>query len=122
MEWRGLIFSAKITYMGSGKGQARRARAVQTSAQLAKAVWHEERWGEFVKSSGIAKTKAFSYYLGKGHTRWQTESDAAQVTEELFGDAVGVGAIVLPSGYEVEDFKFEVGPDINTGVTISLRE
>ena len=68
----------------------------------------------------------YGYYV-KDKEAWKNRSWAnyRQIITELVADTVAVGAVVLPSPYEMEDFQFIVGEPLHLGrwprVEISLR-
>src|ERR1039458_2180378 len=93
--------------MGSGRGQARRTQ--KPFMQIPTRPTQEmPKWGEFVKTSGLEKTRVFAYYLNDAHTQGHAYFEREKLTTELFQDAVSVGAITLPPPYKVDDFEFRV--------------
>jgi hypothetical protein len=103
-----------INLMGSGKGKARRAQATAHSNRShAKTIsYAEEKWAEFIEKSDLGTTNVYEYYLGQNHNyNYPLDADDyKKLLEELFQDAVAVGAITLHSPYHVDDFAFIVKP------------
>src|ERR1022692_4821597 len=93
--------------MGSGKGQARRAKA-QVTLRV-KDVVDQEAWRTFVTSQKLKTETLAQYYLG-----WQPQgqrlrrNELEKIISELFQDLVVVGAIVLPSGATADDYDFAI--------------
>jgi hypothetical protein len=116
--------------MGSGHGKGRRAQVVFHTARTTVpdtvdkpivVVFDSQKWGGFLRSQKLTKQNLSQYYAlrdGKGgapvydyHGDVQVPGDlfpdeVKEVSENLFADAVAVGAIVLPDPYNVEDFGF----------------
>ena len=95
--------------MGSGRGKTRR---VQSSAGLAaQAIPHllfdKGEWDEFVDGHDLVFVNLYEYYLGRPGNHIDS-SETKKVMDELFADAVAVGAIVLPDDYGVDDFEFRM--------------
>ena len=110
--------------MGSGRGQSRRAQAVQ-ALFIPEAIWAEEKWSEFLKSSGLERTKIFSYYSEDRWKKMLSEGEREKLTAELFKDAVAVGAIILSADYEVDDFEFKVKSEkgaYNPAIDVFLKK
>ena len=95
--------------MGAGTGKTRRGKAVAAQAQ---ATYNKFAWDEFLNDNGIAKVGVAKYYLGHD-VQGPSEAEYNKVLCEIFADLVSVGAIVLPSPYKAEDFKFKLAPPIN---------
>ena len=91
--------------MGSGKGKTRRVGAAATRADLV--VFEQSLWQDFVSDSGLGDTPLAQYYLGRNVRRYKG-SEFERVLNELFADAVAVGAITLPPSYRAEYFIFAV--------------
>src|ERR1039458_1220389 len=100
--------------MGSGQGKQRRTRAVASrkSAGSLKAVKYDHaKWEEFVICNGLKSVRVYEYYIGRGISHHDSDAERNKVVNELFADAVEVGAIFLPSSTKVEDFQFDVKSD-----------
>jgi hypothetical protein len=68
-------------------------------------------WEDFVQSSELSRTSLYNYYLGKKPDT-NVSSRAGEYEKLLTGlllDAVDVGALTLPDGYDAKDFKFDMG-------------
>ena len=114
--------------MGSGKGKARRAQNIRAQivgqAQPAQTTssFDSKFWQEFVTTSGARAQLLTKYYLGdKNLTSVSGSSKAVSQTrvkeweksfQELFSDAIEVGALKLPLGYSATDFEITLKPDI----------
>ena len=98
--------------MGSGKGRTRRAQATSFAKQGQEVTWDVDKWNEFVDGETMKNVMVDEYYLSKGAMESALENYGL-VFSELFADAVAVGAIVLPDGVNVDDFRFVVGPFSN---------
>src|ERR1039458_7853136 len=99
--------------MGSGTGKSRRARTsapptVPAAFPLAgnqEVAFQRDKWLEFIKAGNLRNVKLHNYYLGMGSpSRFVIDSDYRRILRELLADAVTVGAIVLPSLHNTEDF------------------
>ena len=102
-----------INVMGSGRGKTRRAQGITTRSDRshAKSIsYAEEKWAEFIEKSDLGATNVYEYYLGQNHNCPLDADDYKKLLEELFQDAVAVGAITLRSPYHVDDFAFIVKP------------
>ena len=128
--------------MGSGKGKTRRTSGLQPGsritsgapqlrAQTQKTTWSPppyiyedsfDKWTEFVHDSGLEGTNYFKYYLGDDYSvnnsaTW-TVPNMEKAFNELFEDAVAIGAIELPQSYVAEDFLIKMNlPGMNAGVS-----
>src|ERR1039458_345963 len=104
--------------MGSGKGKARRAQVASAAGRAYVAregqevKWDVNQWNEFVAGESMKNVMVDEYYLSKGAMK-STLENYGVVFSELFADAVAVGAIVLPDGISVDDFRFVVSPFAN---------
>ena|ERR1039458_2632387 len=113
--------------MGSGKGKSKRVGAsrpvfgTQSAAALSPArilsnksgavqdvVLSRNAWARFVKHSGLKNVGLHEYYFGGKQSSGLVDAQYIKVVGDLFADAVSVGAIVLPSPYEPDDFMITV--------------
>ena len=129
--------------MGSGRGKSRRVSALYPSEPLASQSpkpargFDADKWADFLYSSGVEDTGVFSYYLGhkvaQEHVTATSISvadfvaDLGKLASNLFADAVAVGALELPRGYNVNSFKFNACTDANkrwarNSVDVRLRD
>jgi hypothetical protein len=112
--------------MGSGRGQQRRARI---NAVASEAAYDKKVWEEFAQAEGIADLKLYEYYLDGdaswiGEDKQLADAPAEKIINELFSDAVEIGALVLPAGYTRDDFKIEIrrmGDSNGRGMCILLN-
>ena len=95
--------------MGSGRGKARRVRAVANSSSVRGAyiLARRQKWLDFINGSGIDNLQIGSYYL-EGPYAAYTIAEYVRMLEGLFSDAVAVGAVVLPAPFASEDFEVNV--------------
>src|ERR1017187_6209721 len=103
--------------MGSGRGKNRRAAALIVTRQdqvlfgqgLLKnpVVYDPAAWQDFVRESELGSVPIAEYYLGRNAQHY-TGPEHEKVMDELFADAVAVGAITLPPSYKAQSFTFAV--------------
>ena len=68
------------------------------------------KWAKFVKKGKLQNMNVYHYYLGR--TPGQvSEAEREKILDELFKDAVAVGALLLPRDYEAKDFRLSIVPD-----------
>src|ERR1039457_911102 len=99
--------------MGSGKGQSRRAQVVikqedlqddgqPTPGSIVRAalplIFGGKKWQGFIDDNNLRNVSTTRYYLGAAPGRLMMH-DREKVINELFKDAIAVGAIVLPPNY-----------------------
>ena len=103
--------------MGAGQGKSRRTQIVSAGAKtqiaaagaktvLALPVLDDKKWEQFVHSSELETVNVYQYYLGRNDLPRYNNDEHRKVAKELFEDAVAVGALNLPSSYNVDDFEF----------------
>ena len=96
--------------MGSGRGQARRAKGLVVSGARERSLsYNRDEWVKFVEEMGVKNTGLYQYYLGpleRGHLF--SDADHEKVMTELFADMIDAGAFTLPDPYAAEDFEFEM--------------
>ena len=63
------------------------------------------KWAEFINGSGLGRMSLHQYYLNPVHLQL-TDYDFEELSQNLFADAVAVGAIVIPQPYAADDFEF----------------
>jgi hypothetical protein len=107
--------------VGSGRGKSRRAQAVAVPSSQATsgATWDVNEWRKFVIDRGINQVSLYEYYLGREHDINCDDSEYSKVAQELFCDAVEVGAITLPANYDADDFLLEVNDGSSTNISLS---
>ena len=93
--------------MGAGKGKTRRAQVLFPPGTARSADFNAAKWDAFVADNKLGRAKLHEYYFGQLPPFTSPRAFMDAVTE-VFTDAVAVGAIVLPSPYEPEDFQFEI--------------
>jgi hypothetical protein len=97
--------------MGAGRGKTRRASAVLANPtpemRSEQVLCRPDEWDAFVSNVRLRKDNLHRYYLGEEPLQ-VTHEDYAKILTELFADAVQVGAIVLPEGYNAESFQLAV--------------
>jgi hypothetical protein len=98
--------------MGSGKGKTRRAQSTEPKSHPQAATCDKDKWYEFINSSQLKNVQVYEYYFKNSEEPdfLDTDADREKVIKELFADFVAVGAITLPSKYDVADFEFKTRP------------
>src|ERR1039458_2453749 len=91
--------------MGSGKGRSRRTQVVGAAAK--QVTFEIAKWDGLLEDMGVSNVNLHQYYLG-GAPQHMTNAGYEKLIAELFSDAVLAGAIILPSGRNVDDFEFLV--------------
>jgi hypothetical protein len=79
----------------------------------------EKAWGEYIKRVKIGAVTAAQYYLEEKKNTPLTSYEKTLIINELYKDAVDVGALVLPAGVKAEDFTWTVLS--NGGMTDTLE-
>jgi hypothetical protein len=96
--------------MGSGRGKTRRAKLSHSSPSGATADF--AIWQSFVDESELTRTPAGEYYEISlpAYSVPANQSSVARcaLATELLKDFVATGAIVLPDGVDVSQFKFSI--------------
>jgi hypothetical protein len=98
--------------MGAGQGRQRRTRSASASSY---SVWHPSKWSLFLASHGQSSNpRAAAYYelevLGAAALSPEVK---LRLMEEVFRDALAVGAIDLPDDVQDKDLHlFMRGSDI----------
>jgi hypothetical protein len=92
--------------MGAGRGTRRRAAASSKPLKRRDAV---DAWHKFAGEHGILNQSITSYYgiNGKGGG-YISSQDSLKLAEEFFHDLVAAGAILLPSGASIGDYKMSL--------------
>ena len=92
--------------MGSGKGKTRRVQTQVPTPILQglnkDVAFYLDRWDKFVADGRLGRVPLYKYYLGNASPG---VAECEGVPQELFTDAVTVGAITLPKPYKAEDFE-----------------
>src|ERR1035437_6498353 len=104
---RSLNISCYNYRMGSGKGKTRRVQATTSGTAVEEVVLVEKKWASFLEDNHIGRIKVYKYYFDN-IPQQPVASDYEGAITELFADAVSVGAITLPSPYNVESFQFKI--------------
>jgi hypothetical protein len=106
--------------MGSGKGQTRRAQTKFPAGE--ETLTDMAKWDEFTRSIGMEEVNLYEYYLEEKPDR-QDDSAREKVVNELFTDAITVGAISLPIPYTPNDFELKVKRynQSSSGLHITLK-
>ena len=94
--------------MGSGKGQSRRVQSAVSSSAFPSVRCDSSQWAKFVRSIDLREMSLRDYYGIVLPPGFLMGGALDRVLQELFRDAVAVGAIALPSFYHAEDFEFAV--------------
>src|ERR1035437_7287284 len=95
--------------MGAGKGKTRRAQAAATAEAKNDVTVKRKEWEGFTNKTSVERLSLDDYYLSGANKEW-TDEEWAEVVTNFFADAVAVGAVVLPTTYEAEDFEFKSLP------------
>src|ERR1039458_1241714 len=118
--------------MGAGKGKNKRTQTKTTHKTTNTQPHHTvnynaQKWTDFTTTVKIEKTTLDQYYTGGSMDgqSWLDDTIAhpgyEKIYNELFADAVTVGAITLPNPYTVQDFHFELfnkyDPELKTDIT-----
>ena len=93
--------------MGSGKGTVRRTQSITKALPSAQAAMDWAKWEEFIKDSGLQNVNLYKYYANK-QPEDCSDAEHERLLTDLFTDMVSVGAIILPSPYRAEDFRFKI--------------
>src|ERR1035437_3830589 len=104
--------------MGAGKGKTRRSKTALSTGLVA--VFDESRWAEFAENSELRNVGIYEYYLGARPAEI-THVDHERIATELFKDAVAIGSLVLPEGYDPEDFEFVMDPSYQFPISVGLK-
>jgi hypothetical protein len=83
-----------------------------TKPRVDAALCDHAKWLEFVNGTKLKGVAVHDYYLGKRPVDNYSNDEHARVAIELFADAVGVGAIVLPGSYAVDDFELALSNNL----------
>src|ERR1017187_6825908 len=98
--------------MGAGQGKTNRTQARPSGLRHPPRMkrkhapeFHREEWSGFVDAGDLHNVKFWRYYLGEGDIQ-AVPGNYEKIANELFRDAVTLGAITLPGKYKADDFQF----------------
>ena len=80
-------------------------KTAKPPSKKAGAAYNGKLWTEFVRSQELEETTLPCYYLGSRRKKVHGDTERSKIVQELFQDAVEVGAISLPTTYAANDFE-----------------
>jgi hypothetical protein len=84
------------------------AASVQTQVvHSSEVVYHAEKWDELSLNNDLEHMQLHEYYLGKAAPDYDDNKEQ-EMLNEMFADAVDIGAINFPKPYEKDDFELKI--------------